>query len=71
MRRQAEDRPAVGVDQLAALRPEHRQMIEDRRLPAAGVVEIAGDAALLARRGSPMAISSSHVRGGTGTRSLR
>ena len=62
----AEHRAAVAVDQLAALRPEHRQVIEDRRLPAPGVVEIAGDRRARGRRGSPSSMSSSHVRGGVG-----
>ena len=44
----AEDRPAVAIDQLAALRPEHREVIEDGAFPSAGVVEIAGHL-LLAR----------------------
>ena len=50
MRRLAEHRPPVRVHQLAALRPEHRQVIEDGRLPAARVVEVAVDAALLRDR---------------------
>src|SRR6185295_14063420 len=42
----AESRPAVAIDQLATLGPEHRQVIEDRRFPSAGVVEIAGNVLL-------------------------
>ena len=49
----AEDRAPVAVDELAALGPEHREVIEHRRLPAAGVVEIARRHAARARRGSP------------------
>src|SRR4029078_9747106 len=42
----AKYRPAIAIDELAALRPEHRQVIEHGRFPAAGVVHVAGDMAL-------------------------
>ena len=41
IRLDAENRPAVVIDELATLRPEHREVIEDRAFPASGVVEIA------------------------------
>src|SRR6185436_8266491 len=43
----AEDRSAAAVDELAALRPEHGEVIEYGRLPASGVVQIAGHTLLL------------------------
>ena len=42
----AENRPPVAIDELAALCPEHGEMIEDRRFPAARVIEVAGDTVL-------------------------
>src|SRR5258708_5569113 len=36
----AEDRAAVAIDELAALGPEHREVIEHGRFPPAGVVQI-------------------------------
>ena len=39
----AEHRPPGAVHQLAALGPEHREVVEDRGLPAPRVVEIAAD----------------------------
>ena len=54
VRRLAEDRPTRGIHQLPALRPEHREVVEDRPFPAARVVEVA-------RRSSSRGDAARHV----------